>query len=324
MKIVIPGGTGQIGQVLVRGLLRRGDEVVVLSRGGLSAARVVPWDGRTLGPWTKEIDGADAVINLAGRSVNCRYSLANVTEMLRSRVDSTLVVGTAIERCLQPPRVWLQMSTATIYAHRFDAPNDEASGRIGGDEADAPRRWDFSIEIAKAWERALLAAKTPDTRRLALRSAVMLSAEPSAHLDLLLGLVRFGLGGPISGGRHYVSWIHEHDFLRAVEFVLERDDLDGPLNLASPNPLPQREFMAALRAAARFPIGIPAARWMAEVGAFALRTDTELILKSRRVVPGRLLAAGFEFGFPHWCSAARDLVDRRRTRGSGSEPRLVA
>lgn len=315
MKVVIPGGTGQIGQVLVRSLLARGDEVVVLSRGGGSLARVVCWDGRTLGAWCAELDGANAVINLAGRSVNCRYSLANVTEMLRSRVDSTLAVGAAIARCARPPPVWLQMSTATIYAHRFDAANDEATGRIGGDEVDAPRRWDFSVEIAKAWERTLFAANTPRTRRLALRSAVMLSAEPSAHLDLLLGLVRLGLGGPISGGRHFVSWIHERDFVRAVEFLLERDDFEGVVNLAAPNPLPQRQFMAALREAAGVPFGIPAARWMTEIGAFVLRTDTELILKSRRVVPGRLAAAGFGFEFPSWPEAARELVARRRARG---------
>jgi len=316
MKVVIAGGTGQIGQVLVRAFLERGDDVVVLSRGGRSEARLVSWDGRTLGPWASELDGAEAVMNLAGRSVNCRYTLANVTEMLRSRVDATLVVGEAIQRSPRPPRVWLQMSTATIYAHRFDAGNDEATGVIGGDEPDAPRRWDFSVEIAKAWERALWTAELSVTRRVALRSAVMFSADPSVHLDLLLRLVRLGLGGPISGGRHYVSWIHERDFVRAVLFLLDRDDLDGAVNLASPRPLPQREFMAALRAAARMPIGIPAARWMAEIGAFVLRTDTELILKSRRVAPRRLLEAGFRFEFPDWRDAARDLVAQRRACAS--------
>lgn len=315
MKVVIAGGTGQIGQVLVRALLARGDEVVVLSRGGASPARVVSWDGRSPGPWCAELEGADAVINLAGRSVNCRYTLPNVTEMLRSRVDSTLAVGAGIERCAEPPRTWLQMSTATIYAHRFDAPNDEATGRIGGDEPDAPRRWDFSIEIAKAWERAVVAAHTPRTRRLVLRSAVMLSADPSAHLDLLLGLVRFGLGGPISGGRHFVSWIHERDFVRAVQFLLGRKDFAGVVNLAAPNPVRQREFMATLREAAGMPLGLPATRWMTELGAFVLRTDTELILKSRRVVPGRLATAGFRFEYPEWREAARELVARRRERG---------
>ena len=316
MRIVIPGGSGQIGQVLIRSLQARGDEVAVLSRAGRAEpglpCRVVPWDGRTRGSWTQELEGADAVINLAGRSVNCRYSLANVSEMLRSRVDSTLAVGAAIERCDRPPRVWLQMSTATIYAHRFDAANDEASGQIGGSEPDAPRRWDFSVEIAKAWERALFQAKTPATRRVALRSAVVLSADPSLHLDLLLGLVRIGLGGRVAGGRHYVSWIHERDFVCAVELLLAREDLEGAINLASPNPLPQREFMAALRTAAGVPVGLPATGWMAEIGAFVLRTDTELILKSRRVVPGRLVDAGFAFEFPNWPAAARDLVTRRR------------
>ncbi|HXK21525.1 MAG TPA: DUF1731 domain-containing protein [Myxococcota bacterium] len=318
MKVVIPGGTGQIGQVLVRALLARGDDVVVLSRGGRSAARVAHWDGRTLGTWAEEFEGADAVINLAGRSVNCRYTLTHVTEMLRSRVDSTLLVGSAIARCARPPRSWLQMSTATIYAHRFDAANDEETGWIGGAEPDAPRRWDFSVEIAKAWERALFGSKTPATRCVALRSAVMLSADPSTHLDLLLGLVRLGLGGRVSGGRQYVSWIHERDFVRAVEFLLTRPDLEGPINLASPNPLPQREFMAALRDAAGVPIGLPATSWMAEVGAFLLRSDTELLLKSRRVVPGRLCRAGFTFEFATWLDAARDLVARRRARARAS------
>jgi NAD dependent epimerase/dehydratase family enzyme len=161
----------------------------------------------------------------------------------------------------------------------------------------------------------LLEAKTPATRRIALRSAVMLSADPSVHLDLLLGLVRLGLGGAVSGGRQFVSWIHERDFVRAVEFLLERDDLDGAVNLAAPGPLPQREFMAALRAAAGAPFGLPATSWMAGIGAFVLRTDTELILKSRRVVAGRLADAGFAFEFSDWPSAARDLVRRRRARG---------
>lgn len=146
MKIVIPGGTGQVGRVLIRALRARGVDVVVLSRGGTSDARVVEWDGRTVGSWASEINGADVVINLAGRSVNCRYSDANLQAMMSSRVGSTRAVGRAIEAAERPPRVWLQMSTATIYAHRFDAPNDEATGRIGGEELDAPRYWKFSID----------------------------------------------------------------------------------------------------------------------------------------------------------------------------------
>jgi uncharacterized protein len=203
------------------------------------------------------------------------------------------------------------MSTATIYAHRFDAPNDEATGRIGGYEADAPGDWKFSIEIAKAWERAQQDANTPRTRKLALRTAIVMSPDRGGIFDMLLRLTRFGLGGPIAGGRQFVSWIHDRDFARAVQFLI-RSELDGAVNLAAPNPLPQRDFMAALRAAWGTPIGLPATSWMAEMGAFFLRSDTELTLKSRRVVPARLLQAGFSFDFPEWSAAVKDLVGRRR------------
>ena len=159
MKLVIPGGTGQVGRVLVRAFRARGHQVVVLSRKEISDPGVVQWDGRTVGPWVGEIDGADAVINLAGRSVNCRYTRANLQEMMDSRVESTRAVGLAIQNAGCPPRTWLQMSTATIYAHRFDADNDELTGRIGGDEPEAPSYWRYSIDIARAWERVLCEAR---------------------------------------------------------------------------------------------------------------------------------------------------------------------
>lgn len=312
MKVVLPGGSGHLGQLLTRAFERRGHEVVVLSRRGGGHTRVVEWDGRSLSAWVREMDGADAVINLAGRSVNCRYTEANLQEMLDSRVDSTRAVGRAIERAQRPPPVWLQMSTATIYAHRYDAANDEATGRIGGDEPNVPASWRASIEIAKAWEGALQEANTPATRKVALRTAMVMSTQPGGVFDVLVGLTRWGLGGPLAGGRQFVSWIHERDFVRAVEFLLEHDDLENPVNLAAPAPLPQREFMAVLRAAWGAPLGLPATRWMAGLGAFVLRTDTELVLKSRRVVPRRLLDAGFAFDFPEWRAAANELVARRR------------
>ncbi|HKE01955.1 MAG TPA: DUF1731 domain-containing protein [Planctomycetota bacterium] len=312
MKVVIPGGTGQVGGVLARAFSARGDRVVVLSRGPSTDGHVVPWDARTLGPWAAEIDGADVVINLAGRSVNCRYTDANLAEMMRSRVDSTRAVGLAIERAARPPRVWLQASTATIYAHTFGAPNDEATGTIGGGEPGAPGYWRISIDIATAWERTLREAKTPRTRKVAMRSAMVMSPSRGGILDVLLGMTRRGLGGAIGGGRQFVSWIHDRDFVRAVDFLVARDDLDGAVNLVSPNPLPQRDFMAALRAAYGARVGLPATKWMVEIGAIFLRTDTELILKSRRVAPKRLLDAGFSFDFPEWPAAARDLVARWR------------
>jgi uncharacterized protein len=316
MKIVIPGGTGQVGTVLRRALSAAGHDVVVLSRSPRQRDDV-QWDGATLGPWAAEIDGSDVVVNLAGRSVNCRYTPVNLREMMDSRVHSARVVGEAIAAAARPPRVWLQMSTATVYAHRFDAPNDEATGVIGGAEPDAPGYWAYSVDIAKSWEREQETAATPHTRKVALRAAMVMSPDRGGVFDVLLRLARLGLGGPVAGGAQYVSWIHDQDFVRAVEFLVARDDITGPVNLAAPGPLPQRDFMRALRTAWGVPVGLPATRWMAEAGAFVLRSDTELLLKSRRVVPGRLLDAGFTFGRPDWPTAADDLVRRLRSRGVG-------
>jgi uncharacterized protein (TIGR01777 family) len=308
MKVVIPGGTGQIGALLVASFAERGHDVVVLSRKGATGARTVPWDGKTVGAWASEIDGADVVINLAGRSVNCRYSETNLRAMRDSRVLSTRAVGQAIAQSSRPPRVWLQMSTATIYAHRFDAANDEASGIIGGNEVGVPAYWRRSIDIARAWEAAQAEASTPRTRQVAMRTAMVMSTDRGGVFDVLRGLTGRGLGGRIGDGRQFVSWIHGKDFTRAVDFLIARDELAGPVNVASPDPLPQRDLMASLRQALGVSVGLPATHWMAEVGAFFLRTDTELVLKSRRVVPKRLLDAGFVFEFPEWGRAVRDLV----------------
>ena len=312
-RIILAGGSGFLGRSLAAHLSQSGYEVVILSRSssGDGPARYAAWDGKTLGAWAKLIDGADAVINLAGRSVNCRYNRANLKEMMDSRVDSTRVMGLAIAQAKSPPRVWLQMSTATIYAHRFDAPNDE-SGPMGGDEPGVPSYWKQSIEIAKAWERTQQEAVTPKTRRVALRTAMVMGPARGGVFDVLLSLTRLRLGGAIAGGHQYVSWIHEADFVRAIEFLLNRDDLQGPVNLAAPNPLPQREFMAALRCAWGVRLGLPASKWMLEIGAIFMRTESELVLKSRRVVPGRLLGAGFSFEFPKWPEAASELVARWR------------
>ncbi|MEV5378896.1 DUF1731 domain-containing protein [Streptomyces nondiastaticus] len=313
MKIVIPGGTGQVGTVLNRALSAAGHEVTVLSRQPARPGEV-PWDGRTVGPWAEVIDGSDVVINLAGRSVSCRYTAPHLQAMMDSRVRSTRAVGEAIAAAAHPPRVWLQMSTATIYAHRFDAPNDERTGVIGGAEPGVPGYWAYSVDIAKAWEREQANADTPHTRKVALRSAMVMSPDRGGVFDVLLRLARLGLGGPVAGGAQYVSWIHDHDFARAVQFLTARDDIAGPVNLAAPGPLPQRMFMHALRIAWGVPVGLPATKGMAGLGAFVLRSDTELLLKSRRVIPGRLLDAGFGFRYPQWPAAAGDLVGRVRSR----------
>ena len=317
MKIVLPGGTGQVGTLLARTFHRDGHEVVVLSRrmrqlGDSPPWRVAVWDARTPGPWESEFENADAVINLAGRSVNCRYTVANRRAIMNSRVESTRLVGEAIARRRRPPRVWLQASTATIYAHRYDAPNDEESGLLGGGEPGAPDTWNFSIDVAKNWERAAQEVPTPNTRLVLLRSAITMNPDPGSAFCMLLNLVRAGLGGTSGDGRQFVSWMHEEDFVRAVYWLMEHDELNGPVNLASPHPLPNRDFMRALRAAWKMPVGMPAAQWMLEIGAWLLRTETELVLKSRRVVPARLLSSGFEFRFPEWPTAARDLCQRWR------------
>ena len=312
MKIVIPGGSGQVGTLLARSFAGTRDEVVVLGRSPRPAPwRVVAWDAKSEGPWWGEVDGADVVINLTGRSVNCRYTPANRREILASRVDSTRAVGDAIARAERPPRAWLQASTATIYAHTFGPAHDESEA-VGDHDPGAPSAWDFSLEVATAWERALEEAETPRTRKVALRSAIILSPDRGGIFGTLLGLVRRGLGGTAGSGRQYVSWIHATDFVAALRFLIEREDLAGPVNVAAPNPVTNVEFMRELRRAWGTRIGLPATEWMLALGALALRTETELVLKSRRVVPGRLTRAGFQFAFPTWREAAVDLVESAR------------
>ena len=322
MKVVIPGGSGQVGTILARAFQNDGHDVVVLSRKPATAlCRVVQWDAVKLGDWVKEFEGADAVINLAGRSVNCRYTEKNRRLIKDSRVHSTRVVGEAIQRAARPPRVWLQASTATIYAHRYDAPNDEVNGIIGGKEPDAPDTWRFSIDVAIAWERAANEAITPRTRKVIMRSAMTLSPDPRGVFDVLLGLVRWGLGGKAGDGQQYISWVHDQDFMRAVYRLIKDESMVGPVNVASPEPLPNAEFMSELRRAWCIGFGLPAAKWMLEIGAIFLRTETELILKSRRVYPRRLLEAGMKFEFPTWPEAAADLCRRWREVKQSSEPR---
>jgi uncharacterized protein (TIGR01777 family) len=270
------------------------------------------WDGATAGEWTAELEGADVLINLAGRSVNCRYGAANRLDIRESRVRSTLALHEAIAGLRRPPRVWINASTATIYRHALDRPMDEATGELGGGEPGAPDTWNFSIEVAKAWEAAFFSRAPAGVRQVAIRSAMTMSPDRGGVFDVLLGLVRHGMGGRQGPGTQYVSWIHETDFARAIDWLIEREEVSGVVNVSSPNPLPNREFMRALRRAwgARAGLGVP--RWALEIGALVIRTETELILKSRRVVPGRLLAEGFRFEHPEWNGAAGELVVRWR------------
>jgi NAD dependent epimerase/dehydratase family enzyme len=373
LRIVLPGGSGQVGQVLARYFQQRGHQVTVLTRGPYAAPwQTVHWDGEQIGPWTEYLEGADVCINLAGRSVNCRYSAANRQAIYDSRIRSTRLLGRVIAGLSEPPRLWMNASAATIYRRVLDetgvdlpldeaAELDEAAKVEGGDKpaANAPpaatglaaitgfsasmallaslqpqskmasvnpsaaskptkERWlqrrGFSARVARDWEAAFFAAQTPLTRKVALRSAVVLSPTPSSAFAVLSHLVRLSFGGKQGSGRQFVSWIHEADYARAVEFLISREDLEGPVNLAAPHPLTNREFMAALREAWDVPNGLPAP-WLAiQLGAFFLRTEPELVLQSCRAVPGRLLEAGFEFQFPAWPEAAEDLVRRWKSR----------
>jgi uncharacterized protein len=308
MKIVIPGGTGHVGTLLTRHFRKTGHQVVVLSRN--VEAQAVLWDGKTLGPWAKELDGADVVINLAGASVHARYSATKKKEIIQSRVDSTRVIGEAIAQADKPPRAWLQASTATIYAHTYDRANDEHTGVIGGQEPDVPEAWHFSIEVAQAWEKALDEAKTPWTRKVKMRTSIVMSADPGGAFDALLRHIRLGFGR-FGDGRQYMSWIHEDDFIRSVEWLIEQK-FEGAVILGAPNPLPNREFMEELRDAWGGWPTVPTWLPLLEIGAFVMRMEPELVLKSRRVVPARLIESGFRFEYERWSDAAHDLCARRR------------
>ena len=251
MRIVLAGGTGQVGHVLKREFAR--DEVVVIAR-----SEGLRWDGRTLGDWVQALEGADALINLAGRSVDCRYTPANRRAIMRSRLESTWVLRDAIRACAVPPRVWLQSSTATIYADNYGPAWDE-SGELGGDEQGVPDTWRFSIDVAKRWEEA---AADAGVRTVLMRTAMVMSPDRGGVFDTLYGLSRRGLGGPAAGGRQYVSWIHDQDFARAVRLLIEDESLAGPVNLSSPNPLPYGDFMRVLRdGASGFRRRVGCSRW---------------------------------------------------------------
>jgi uncharacterized protein (TIGR01777 family) len=308
-RVIIAGGSGFLGTALARTLAARGDDVYVLTRSPQNrtdGVKDIAWDAKTLGDWAALIEGADVVLNLTGKSVDCRYTQKNRRLIIASRVDSTRVVGEAIGRCKNPPRVWLNASSATLYQHDPAQPADE-SGPTG---ATAEAKDEFSIEVIRQWERALDEARTPGTRKVALRITLVFGLE-SGVFPVLRRLARFGLGGKMGSGRQFVSWIHEEDFCRAVEWIIERDDLGGPINLAAPNPLTNTEMMRLVRKQCGAPFGLPATEWMLEIGAFFLRTETELIIKSRRVVPGKLLTSGFQFHFPKLEDALRNLEHQK-------------
>lgn len=308
--VVIIGANGFLGRYLCRHFARNGREVVAIARskkGWSGDGMFLEWDGKNLGPWAYALEGAELVINLAGRSVDCRYNAANCDEILRSRVDSTKIIGRAIAECRVPPKLWLNSSTATWYRHAEDKAQDEWHGEAGEG---------FSVEVAQAWEDAFFEAKVPpETRKVSLRTAMVLANEPGTVYDVLAGLTNKALGGPMGSGKQRVSWIHMEDFLRAVEFIVRDPFLDGMVNLSAPVAPTNRDFMRYFRETAGMPIGLPASEWMLRLGAFFMGSETELVLKSRWADPLRLREAGFRWRYPMAADAIEDLEHRRGLAG---------
>lgn len=325
LRVVIPGGSGQVGSMLARYFQERGCHVTVLTRGPYTATwQTVHWDGQTLGDWVETLEGADVCIHLSGRRIDCRYTARNRRDLLASRVGPTRLLHQAFAILETPPRLWMNASAANLYPHApqgsaLDSPMDESFATAKGREAAGrriPESWRWAESLVREWEAAFFERETPRTRKIALRTSLVFGPEPGSVFAVLSRLARAGLGGTQGNGRQYVSWIHEADYARAVEFLIAHEEIEGPVNLAAPNPLPNREFMAALREAWEMPNGLPAPAPLIALGMFLLRTEPELVLKSRRVVPGQLLGAGFEFEFPEWFEAAQDLVRRWRANVS--------
>ena len=311
MKIILAGGTGYLGRMLHHFFLSQGHEVLVLSRRPRACLKkgFVKWDARSMGEWTKVLNGSDAIINLSGQSIKCLFTKKNIEVLKSSRVDATRVIGQAIHQAHHPPKVWIQMSSVTIYSHRVDAPNDELTGRIG-EPINIPLVWQKMASLVQEWEQAMYAFPTENTRKTIARISVVMSPGAYTAFDIFFKLARWGLGGTVAGGKAYISWIHEQDFVQVINFLL-KNEIKGPVNVTAPGSLPQKEFMAVLRKVLGVTIGLPAARWMMYPLSWLTRVDPELVLKSRFVQPKVLLDHNFKFQFPDWKTAARELIQRK-------------
>ncbi len=308
-KIIIPGGSGFLGRSLAKWLHNEGYQVIILSRKSrsLDYAENVLWDGETLGDWAKELEGATAIVNLTGRWVNCRYHKRNRDQIMNSRIRSTRIISEALSQCKNPPSVWLNSSTATIYLHRYDKPNDEENGII----ASHPDAKDvFSVQVAEAWEKEFEKVDPSLTRKIIMRTSFVYGVEHGGVYETIRKLVKLRFGGKMGDGKQYVSWIHSDDFCRCVQWFIENEKARGVYNICTPNPLPNKEIMRIIRKVMNVSTGFNLSHWMLEVGAFIIRTQTELIIKSRYVTPARLLAEGFSFAHPTFEEAIRDIESR--------------
>lgn len=288
-KLIIAAGTGFLGNVLIQHFKNKFEEIIALTRGKSETKnriKYVNWDAKSFSGWEKELENADLVINLAGKSVDCRYTKKNKAEILASRIDSTKILNEAILQCKNPPKHFINSSTATIYRHSEDKEMDEYSGEIGND---------FSMNVAKSWEEIFYEVETPKTLKTAIRTSIVLGKNGGAFIPLKK-LTQFGFGGKNGDGKQFVSWIHEKDFARAIEFIIEKE-LSGSINVVSTKPIRNEEFMKKLQKAIGIPFGLPIPKSLLEFGAKMIKTETELVLKSRNVIPKRLTENGFEFEF---------------------------
>jgi len=314
-KIIIAGGTGFIGQEMTRYFGKENTTIIltrglgnfknnrnnynILSADDLKNVKFVRWDGVNLGEWVKELENADLVINLAGQSVNCRYTHKNKKEIFDSRTNSVKAIGAAIQQSSRPTKLWINASSATIYRHATDKPQDEYTAEFHND---------FSVQVCKLWEKTFYEQSLSSTRQVALRMAITLG--PGGVLIPYFNLLKFALGGKQGSGRQMFSWIHIKDTCRMIEWIERHSQIEGTFNCCSPNPVTNKEFMRLLRKATGHIFGLPAASWMLKLGAPIIGTETELVLKSRWVLPTKILQTGFEFKFPHLEKAFADIINK--------------
>ncbi|WP_417350601.1 TIGR01777 family oxidoreductase [Flavobacterium alkalisoli] len=298
-KMVIAAGTGFLGSILIGYFKDKAEEIVILTRGKSGTKnniKYVNWDAKSFSGWEHELENSDILINLAGKSVNCRYNERNKNEIMASRINSTAILNKAVLQCKTPPKHWLNSSTATIYKGSYHKQMDEVNGDKG---------FDFSMKVARAWEKVFFKTETPQTLKTALRTSIVLGKKGGAY-PMLRKLAKIGMGGKQGNGRQYVSWIHQHDFARAVEFVI-KTQTECVVNVVSPTPVRNTNFMAAIVKRVKAPFAIPISKLMLDLGAKIIGTETELVLKSRNVIPKRLQENGFTFKYPNLDEALQNL-----------------
>jgi len=318
-KIILAGGTGFIGQEMTK-YFGKENKIVILTRQvhektnrndydslseyDLKNVKYIKWDGKTAGDpiaigWVNELNDADIIINLAGKSVNCRYNEKNKNAIFDSRTDAVKAIGEAINKCARPPSLWINASSATIYRHAMDRPQDEYTGEFHND---------FSVQVCKLWEKTFYDQQTSQTRKIALRMAITLG--PGGILIPYFNLLKFGLGGKQASGKQMYSWVHIEDTCRMIEWIYEHKEIEGTYNCSSPNPVTNKEFMQIFRKVTGHKIGLPAYKWMLQIGAPLIGTEPELVLKSRWVIPTKILETGFQFKYSLLGKALSDIISK--------------